>query len=227
MRYSIRTSMKELCDTIATSIARYGKYRFWASKAATFGVAILVRSWHKSRFTWPLMLNPWRRRHWRRTTGKRWSFQRWWENPVPDVVGARRGTIRFRKARMSLKSCLQNLVLPTPPRKGPKWGKFVQSSSVENPQKWDIFIFFGGGERNLMDKRFCGHLGVSDVREPDRGPRMSLFWTYWVKQPCCQPEKMDLEQAVGGDPIRLIIITLHRFMFQNSLRLVWCNFSHQ
>ena len=33
MRYPIKTSMKTFCDTIATSIARYEKYRCWASKS--------------------------------------------------------------------------------------------------------------------------------------------------------------------------------------------------
>ena len=32
VRYPIKTSAKEFCDTIATSIARYEKYRYWASK---------------------------------------------------------------------------------------------------------------------------------------------------------------------------------------------------
>ena len=32
VRYPIKTSAKVLCDTIATSIARYEKYRCWASK---------------------------------------------------------------------------------------------------------------------------------------------------------------------------------------------------
>ena len=32
VRYPIKTSTKEFCDTIATSIARYEKYRCWASK---------------------------------------------------------------------------------------------------------------------------------------------------------------------------------------------------
>ena len=32
VRYPIKTSPKEFCDTIATSIARYEKYRCWASK---------------------------------------------------------------------------------------------------------------------------------------------------------------------------------------------------
>ena len=32
MRYPTKTSTKEFCDTIAASIARYEKYRYWASK---------------------------------------------------------------------------------------------------------------------------------------------------------------------------------------------------
>ena len=32
MRYHIKTSAKDFCDTIATSIARYEEYRCWASK---------------------------------------------------------------------------------------------------------------------------------------------------------------------------------------------------
>ena len=32
MRYPTKTSTKKFCDTIAASIARYGKYRYWASK---------------------------------------------------------------------------------------------------------------------------------------------------------------------------------------------------
>ena len=32
MRYPIKTSTKEVCDTIARSLARYEKYRCWASK---------------------------------------------------------------------------------------------------------------------------------------------------------------------------------------------------
>ena len=32
VRYPIKTSTKEFCDTVATSIARYEKYRCWASK---------------------------------------------------------------------------------------------------------------------------------------------------------------------------------------------------
>ena len=32
VRYPIKTSTKYFCDTIATSIARYEKYRCWASK---------------------------------------------------------------------------------------------------------------------------------------------------------------------------------------------------
>ena len=34
VRYPIKTSTKEFCDTIATSIARYEKYRCWASYQA-------------------------------------------------------------------------------------------------------------------------------------------------------------------------------------------------
>ena len=33
MRFPEKTSTKEFCDTIGTSIARYEKYRFWASKS--------------------------------------------------------------------------------------------------------------------------------------------------------------------------------------------------
>ena len=36
MRYPTKTGTKEFCDTIAASIARYEKYRYWASKNATF-----------------------------------------------------------------------------------------------------------------------------------------------------------------------------------------------
>ena len=32
VRYPTKTSTKEFCDTIAASIARYEKYRYWASK---------------------------------------------------------------------------------------------------------------------------------------------------------------------------------------------------
>ena len=32
VRYPTKTSTNEFCDTIAASIARYGKYRYWASK---------------------------------------------------------------------------------------------------------------------------------------------------------------------------------------------------
>ena len=37
MRYPIKTNTKKFCDTIATSIARYEKYRCWASKLEPFG----------------------------------------------------------------------------------------------------------------------------------------------------------------------------------------------
>ena len=36
VRYSTKTSTKEFCDTIAGSIARYEKYRYWASKDGGF-----------------------------------------------------------------------------------------------------------------------------------------------------------------------------------------------
>ena len=35
VRYPAKTSTKEFCDTIAASIARYEKYRYWASKRKT------------------------------------------------------------------------------------------------------------------------------------------------------------------------------------------------
>ena len=35
MRYPTKTSTKEFCDSIAASIARYEKYRYWASKFAS------------------------------------------------------------------------------------------------------------------------------------------------------------------------------------------------
>ena len=40
VRYLTKTSTKEFCDTIAASIARYEKYRCWASKG--IGVAVKV-----------------------------------------------------------------------------------------------------------------------------------------------------------------------------------------
>ena len=33
MRYPIKTSTKEFCDTIATRIAQYEKYRRWATES--------------------------------------------------------------------------------------------------------------------------------------------------------------------------------------------------
>ena len=35
VRYPIKTSAKQFCDTVATSIARYKRYRCWASKFHT------------------------------------------------------------------------------------------------------------------------------------------------------------------------------------------------
>ena len=35
MRYRIKTNTKEFCDTIVTSIARYEKFRCWASRLVT------------------------------------------------------------------------------------------------------------------------------------------------------------------------------------------------
>ena len=37
VRYPMKTSTKEFCDTIAGSIALYGKYRCWASKVGCSG----------------------------------------------------------------------------------------------------------------------------------------------------------------------------------------------
>ena len=37
----LKTSKKEFCDTIATSIARYEKYRCWDSKSEISAIAIL------------------------------------------------------------------------------------------------------------------------------------------------------------------------------------------
>ena len=36
VRYHMKTSTKQFCDTIATSVARYEKYRYWASKCQHF-----------------------------------------------------------------------------------------------------------------------------------------------------------------------------------------------
>ena len=40
-RYPIKTSTKDVCDTITTSIARYEKYRCWASKRRIVRLACL------------------------------------------------------------------------------------------------------------------------------------------------------------------------------------------
>ena len=37
MRYPTKTSTKKFCDIVAASIARYEKYRYWASRAAKRG----------------------------------------------------------------------------------------------------------------------------------------------------------------------------------------------
>ena len=37
--------MREFCDTIATSIARYEKYRCWASKDSTLGSMLQEKRW--------------------------------------------------------------------------------------------------------------------------------------------------------------------------------------
>ena len=62
VRYPIRRSTKEFCDTIATSIARYEKYRCWASKVtekkatvrANFRKSSCKRSvlWHFAILVW-------------------------------------------------------------------------------------------------------------------------------------------------------------------------------
>ena len=48
MRYPTKTNTKESCDSIATSIARYEKYRCWASKGILLKT---LRSLGKSIFT--------------------------------------------------------------------------------------------------------------------------------------------------------------------------------
>ena len=52
-------------------------------------------------------------------------------------------------------SCLQNLVSPSDPEKGPKWGKTVQIS-----RKSSKLTFRGGGERNFMDKTILWTSGL-------------------------------------------------------------------
>ena len=44
MRYHVKTSTTEFCDTIATSIARYEKCRCWASKMGRKGKTCLNRT---------------------------------------------------------------------------------------------------------------------------------------------------------------------------------------
>ena len=44
VRYPIKRSTREFCDTIATSIARYGKYRCWASKRQRSGEGVVRRN---------------------------------------------------------------------------------------------------------------------------------------------------------------------------------------
>ena len=51
VRYPTKTSTKEFCDAIAASIARYGKYRYWASRVAR----LLDDS------SWARPSGPWRR----------------------------------------------------------------------------------------------------------------------------------------------------------------------
>ena len=49
----------------------------------------------------------------------------------------------------------------THPPKGPQWGKLCKIKKISSK----LTLLGGGageGNRNLMDKRFCGHLGFSD-----------------------------------------------------------------
>ena len=41
--FALKTSTKEFRDTIAASIARYEKYRYWASKGSTIGCLARAR----------------------------------------------------------------------------------------------------------------------------------------------------------------------------------------
>ena len=51
VRYPTKASMKEFCDTIATSTVRYEKYRYWAAELA--GVASLAgRGWESANTVW-------------------------------------------------------------------------------------------------------------------------------------------------------------------------------
>ena len=58
--------------------------------------------------------------------------------------------LHLRFSDLPLKMC---------PKKGPEMTK-NSTKSAEDPQK--KLTLFGGGERNLMEKRFRGHLGVSE-----------------------------------------------------------------
>ena len=61
VRYPTKTSAKEFCDTIAASIARYEKYRYWGSKLqirtptpqapnfAKFGLVVRLRRKYRKR----------------------------------------------------------------------------------------------------------------------------------------------------------------------------------
>ena len=51
VRYPIKTSTKEFCDTITTSIARYEKYRSWASKKGDFSKGAFCRI--QNSVSWP------------------------------------------------------------------------------------------------------------------------------------------------------------------------------
>ena len=46
MRYPIKTSTKEFCDTITASMSRYEKYRCWASKLAKIGNRLVSNGNH-------------------------------------------------------------------------------------------------------------------------------------------------------------------------------------
>ena len=52
VRYPIKTSTTEFCDTIARSIARYGKYRCWASKVPEVFRGCQNGSFGKRSFCW-------------------------------------------------------------------------------------------------------------------------------------------------------------------------------
>ena len=59
VRYPTKTSMEEFCDTIAASIARYQKYRCWASKPLAFSRYIhIVESGASCCVCVPIKLSP-------------------------------------------------------------------------------------------------------------------------------------------------------------------------